>query len=81
MFELIGIIASIFLIISMSFKSTSFKTNMLMRLLTICGNVLFVIYGILITAWSTAICNAIIIIINIINIILLFKDKKPIEKQ
>lgn len=74
-YEIIGIAASIALITSVCFKSTSVKLNILMRILNSVGAILFVIYGCLLTAWSTAASNLIICIINIINIIVLIKDK------
>lgn len=73
-YEVIGITASIFLLASMSFNSVSYKTNLLMRFLNTIGNLLFVIYGICLQAWSTAICNSAIILFNIVNVILLIRN-------
>lgn len=74
--ELIGILATIFIIISMSCKTTSRKSAMIMRITNIIGSVIFIIYGILLPALSTAILNGIVTIINTYHLILLIKDSK-----
>lgn len=76
MIEFIGILAGIFILISLSFKSISDLGNLIMRFLNIGGSILFVIYGFLIPAYSTAIVNMCTIIINIINIISIIKNQK-----
>lgn len=68
--EIIGIIASIILIVAMSFRSTTPKKNILMRAINIIGSILFVVYGFLIPAYSTAGLNIAIIIVNIVYITL-----------
>ena len=74
--EIIGIIASIILIVAMSFRSTAPKKNILMRAINIVGSILFVVYGFLIPAYSTAGLNLAIIIINNIYIILEWRQIK-----
>lgn len=78
-YELVGIAASVFLIAAISFKSTSTKFNVLMRVFNGIGNLLFIIYGLLINSLSTSICNGIILVLNIINIITLCKKEMSDE--
>ena len=73
MIEFIGILAGIFILISLVFRSTTRKTEILMRILNSIGAVLFIIYGILLPAYSTAIINACILVVNIFNICALLK--------
>lgn len=79
--ELVGIVATIFILISMSFKTTSFKGNLWMRVLNIIGSIIFVIYGILMPALSTAILNGAVIIINSYHIYILLKSNKKGRKK
>ena len=74
--EIIGIISSVILFAAMSFPSTSKRNNIIMRILDAVGSLGFVIYGLLIPAWSTAILNFAMIIINIYNIIKLKKSNE-----
>ena len=61
---------------SLIFLSTSIKGNLIMRSLNIIGSILFVIYGFLIPAYSTAIVNMLTIILNTYNIIKLLRINK-----
>lgn len=74
--ELIGILATLFIIISMSCKTTSRKSAIMMRITNIIGSAIFIVYGILLPALSTAILNGIVTVINIYHLILLIKDSK-----
>jgi hypothetical protein len=76
--ELTGIMASIIIIFSMVFKTTTFKGTMLMRTLNTVGSVLFIIYGLSIPAYSTAICNCCALLINIFYI---FKETKDYKRN
>ena len=73
MTEFIGIAAGIFILISLLFRSTTEKTELLMRIINSIGAVLFIIYGLLLHAYSTAIINGCILIVNIYNISVLLK--------
>ena len=73
MIEFIGILAGIFILSSLVFRSTTRKTEILMRILNSIGAVLFIIYGILLPAYSTAIINSCILVVNIHNIYALLK--------
>lgn len=73
MIEFIGIAAGILILISLVFRSTTEKTELLMRIINSIGAILFIIYGFLLPAYSTAIINGCILIVNIYNISVLLK--------
>lgn len=74
--EIIGIIASIFIVVSMCFKTTTFKGTIIMRIINGLGSIIFVIYGILLPAIATLITNACAFFINIFYLIKEIKDYK-----
>ena len=76
--EIIGIVSTLLILISMLFKTTSLKGSILMRALNLTGSLFFVVYGCLLPAISTAILNAALVIVNSIHLItLLLENKKP----
>ncbi len=74
--EIIGIIATVLILLSMSFKTTTLKGDIRMRILNLIGSVIFTVYGCLIPAISTAILNGILIIVNTYHLVTLLKEKK-----
>jgi len=58
--EIIGIIAGVFVLISFLMKKIR-----VIRMISIIGCIFFVIYGVLISAWSVWVLNAILILIHI----------------
>lgn len=76
MIEVIGIIAAVLILISTMFPTMSFKGSIWLRSINIIGSIVFVVYGILLPAIATAIANAGIIVVNIVHICLLVKNKK-----
>lgn len=76
--EVIGIIASVIIVFSMIFKTTTFRGTILMRIINGIGSAFFIVYGLMLPAYSTAICNACTFIINIFY---LFKEIKDNKKQ
>ena len=74
--ESVGIVASIFIVFSLAFKTTTFKGTLLLRILNSLGCVFFIVYGGLIEAWSTLIANAACLIINIIYTIIEIRNYK-----
>ena len=72
--ELIGIIASALILISMLIKSTSKKGNLIMRIINLLGSLVFVVYGFLIPAYSTAIMNIALTVVNAVYIVQIVKD-------
>lgn len=77
--EIIGLIASILIVVSMVFKTTSFKGTILMRIINAIGSIFFTIYGLLLPAYSTAITNACLFILNIVYLIIEIKDYYKIK--
>ena len=74
--EIIGIVATLFILIGMCFKTLSFWGSFWLRLLNIVGSIFFVAYGILIPAISTAILNGALILVNGFYLIKLIVDRK-----
>ena len=81
--EIIGFIATIIILLSMSFKTTTLKGDIRMRILNLIGSIIFTFYGCLIPAISTAILNAVLIIVNAYHLVSLLKEKKksPNDEQ
>lgn len=73
--EAIGIVGTLAILVSMCFKTTTFKATLWLRILNLAGSVLFVVYGALLPAISTAILNAVLIFVNGFHIYLLVKNK------
>ena len=74
--ETIGIISTLLILTSMLFKTTSIKGSIIMRILNLIGSAVFVVYGSLLPALSTALLNASLVIINAYHLILLIKESK-----
>lgn len=73
--EIIGIVSTLFILTSMLFKTTTLKGSLIMRILNLTGSAVFVVYGCLLPAISTAILNAALVIINSFHLVLLLKEK------
>ena len=76
MIEVIGIVAAVLILISMLFPTMSFKGSVLMRIINIIGCIVFAVYGVLLPAVATAIANMGILIVNIVHLCILIKNKK-----
>ena len=75
--EVVGILATLLVFAGMSFKTTTIKGSVWMRTLNIVGSIVFVVYGCLVPAYSTAILNACLVGVNIYHLVLLLiKEKK-----
>lgn len=74
--EVIGIVSTLFILVSMLFKTTTYKGSLIMRLLNLIGSMFFVVYGCLLPAISTAILNGALVIVNLYHFILLIKENK-----
>lgn len=77
--EYIGIIASLFLLLSICFKTESIKGSIWMRVFNIVGSIIFATYGWLLPAYSTACLNSVLVVINIVRLIQLIKKSKIAE--
>lgn len=73
--EIIGILATLLILASMCFKTTSYKGSFWMRTINIAGCVVFMVYGIFLPAISTAILNGALVIVNTYHLIMLIKMK------
>lgn len=80
--EVIGIAATVLILVSMCVNTSSWKGDVSMRAINIVGSVIFVVYGALLPAISTAVLNGLLIIVNAYYLIKLLKekDKKAEEK-
>lgn len=74
--ELIGMFATLLILISMSCDSRIYRFAVIMRITNIIGSVLFVIYGLVLPARSTAILNAILVAVNTYHLVLLLKSNR-----
>lgn len=68
-YEILGLIGSFFICASMIWKTTTFKGTLLMRIINSLGCVLFIIYGCVLPAYSTALANICCLFINVILLI------------
>ena len=75
-FEVIGIIASVLVVFSMVFKTTTYRGTMMMRILNLTGSIFFVAYGFLLPAYATAITNSCALLLNAFYIVKEYKDHK-----
>lgn len=80
MIEIIGIVATLLILVSMSFKTTTLKASIWMRITNIVGSVVFVIYGCLLPAISTAILNGVLVFVNSYHLIVLIKESKKTKE-
>ncbi len=86
--EIIGVVASLFILGSLTFKCVSVKRNIIMRILNAIGALIFVVYGVLMvvlqssSAWSLIVCNSLLLCFNIFHLIkLLISQKKTTENK
>lgn len=71
MIEILGIVASLFIILAFLFKDIK-----IIRILDTVGALLYVIYGILIQSWANIFLNTVLILIQIYRLIELKMDKR-----
>lgn len=63
--ELIGVGASVFVLVSMLFRQVTHKERILMRIFNTVGSLVFVIYGIILPAYATAVFNFMAVLVNV----------------
>lgn len=80
-FEVIGLIASVLVVFSMVFKTTTYKGTMIMRVLNGLGSVFFIIYGFILPAIATAITNICAFVLNIYWLVKEYKDHKKLDNS
>lgn len=74
--EILGIISSFIIFISMCFKTDTIKGTICLRSFNLIGSVAFVVYGLLLPSYATAFMNFIIIFINVYHMIKLIQKIK-----
>ena len=74
--ELIGIVSTVLILFSMLFKTTTLKGDIRMRVLNLAGSAVFVVYGCLLPAISTAVLNGALVIVNIYHLVMLVRENK-----
>lgn len=74
--ELIGIVSTVLILFSMLFKTTTLKGDIRMRVLNLAGSAVFVVYGCLLPAISTAVLNGALVIVNIYHLVMLVRESK-----
>ena len=79
--EIIGVASTCIILVSMLFKTTSVKGSLIMRILNLIGSIIFVFYGCLLPAISTAILNGALVIINTVHLIILLKEINKNKKD
>lgn len=77
--ELLGIVASITIVFSMIFQTTTFKGTISMRILNTIGSIFFIVYGFALPAYATAVCNCCVFAINIFYLIKEVKDRNKVN--
>ena len=73
--ELLGIIATAILIISMAYNCKDRKSSIIMRFLNGLAAGIFVYYSIMVGAYSAILSNFLILVIDIFYIVKLIKNK------
>lgn len=79
--ESIGICASLLILFSMSRKLESPKQQIMLRIFNGIGSILFVVYGLVIPAYSTAFLNLASVVINVRYLIPLIRDYRKDKNQ
>lgn len=78
--EIIGIAATILILFSMLFKTTTIIGDIRMRALNLIGSIVFVVYGCLLPAISTAVLNGGLVIVNTFHLVSLIREYKNTNK-
>lgn len=68
--NIIGYAASILIIVSIAFKTTTFRGTVIMRILNAIGSLFFIIYAVIIRVYPTVIANGAAFVINIVYLII-----------
>lgn len=75
--EIIGYVAAVLIVLSMVFKTTTYKGTMLMRIINALGSIAFIIFGFYeLQAVPTGVTNAAGFLLNIFYIIKEYRDHK-----
>ena len=74
--EILGICATLLILVSMSCKTMTYKGSLVMRITNIAGCMVFTVYGFLLPAYSTGVLNAVLIVVNTYHLIKLIRENK-----
>lgn len=74
--EIFGICGSIFVLFSMLVNTTNVRTVLIMRILNLVASILFVVYGLMLPAYSTIVLNSIVIIVHVYHIVRIISQRK-----
>ena len=74
--EAIGIVSTLFILVSMSINTQSYKGDVWMRIINLIGSSIFVVYGALLPAISTAVLNGRLVFVNSYHLWKLIRDHK-----
>lgn len=73
--ELFGTLGSLTIFLSMCFNTETTKGKILLRVFNLIGSLFYVIYGQLLSAYSSIIMNSILVFVNGYYIIKIIKNK------
>jgi len=73
--ETVGLIGSIIVLLSMCFKPYTYSGNMIMRILNFVGSIVYIYYGIRLSAYSIIALNIILTFVNLFYIYKAIKYK------
>lgn len=74
--EIVGMTGSILVAISMMCKTTTDRGVMWLRIFNLIGSLIFVVYGIMLPAYSTIILNCICVVLNAVGLINIIKKMR-----
>lgn len=74
--DILGYIATVLIVGSMVFKTTTFKGTIIMRIINGLGSAFFICYGFICKAYPTAVANILTFIINIVFIYIECRDHR-----
>ena len=76
--EILGIIASILIVLSALSKTTTFTGTIWLRSMNIVGSIAFILYGNFGNAFASMLCNVVMLINSIIYLIVEIRSHKTI---
>lgn len=79
--ELIGASGSILILVSMLYKTNTYRGAFFLRLINAIGSVVFVVYGFMLTAPSTIVLNVFAVIINVYYLFRMKRDYGVSRKE
>ena len=78
--EIFGILGSVLIFTSMCFDTSSRLGEVWLRALNLLGSIVYVLYGVMLSAYSSIVMNVILAIVNLFYLIKLLRSKNE-EKE